>query len=332
MIKQQIFLYHHSLQLRIECVLLAALYCTFYFHSASAGTLKSDSYLNCRTTSALNLKIFYITDSIPWYRTDTVVAPFEYKQSALFQPFTFKAIDSVVNILLKNDSVFFSINGYAHVDEGSDTICYYLSLNRALVIKDYLFARGVDSCKLSFVKGWGNVRSIRRKTNAEILRYNCRAEIMLNYLLPPPPLAIHDRDEDGIADEADECPDEYGEIETHGCPDRNAIVVPFINQQYSLFSVSYSVLDSVKNILSKDPSISISIAGYAYKTEGINTFCLLLAAQRADIAKRYLLSRGIAKERIESVKGLGKKKPLNPGRNPAEINRNCRAEIFLIRH
>ncbi len=332
MIKPQIFVYHHGFQLGIVCLLMAALCCLLYFTSVAAETLKLSSHLKCHDTSATNLNAFYITDSLPKYRTDTVVAPFEYKQSALYQPFTFKAIDSVINILLKNDSVFFSINGYAHVDEGSDTICYYLSLNRALVIKDYVLARGVDSCKISFVKGWGNVRSIHRKTNAEILRYNCRAEIMLNYLLPPPPLAIYDRDEDGIADEADECPDEYGETETHGCPDRNAIVVPFENQQYSLFSVSYAVLDSVKNILSKDLSISISIAGYAYKTEGISTFCTLLASERADIVKRYLLSRGIAAERIESVKGLGKKKPLNPGRNPAEIIRNCRAEIFLIRH
>jgi outer membrane protein OmpA-like peptidoglycan-associated protein len=92
------------------------------------------------------------------------------------------------------------------------------------------------------------------------------------------------------------------------------------------------VLDSVKNIMAKDPAISITVSGYAYKTEGVNSFCTNLANERADIVRRYLLSRGIGAERIESAKGFGKLKAVNAGRNPQEVVRNSRAEIFLIRH
>lgn len=270
-------------------------------------------------------------DSLPKYSTDTVVIPFEYKQSALFQPFTFKAIDSVIGILLEKEDVLLSIDGYAHVDEAGDSICYYLSLNRALVIKDYVLGRGVDSSRITSLKGWGNVRSKNRKTNAEILRYNCRAEIMLNYPLPPPPPPVNDRDEDGVADEVDECPDEYGEILKYGCPDKSLVIVPFEPDQYSLYSVSYNVLDSVKSILLREPSTTISIAGYAYKTEGVDVVCKKLATERADIVKRYLLSRGIEANRIVFSKGFGKSKALNAGKNPVEIIRNSRAEISFIR-
>ncbi|MEO7488582.1 MAG: OmpA family protein [Ferruginibacter sp.] len=279
-----------------------------------------------------NFSADYLNDSLPRYSVDTIVIPFEYKQSALFQPFTFKAIDSVIGILLDRDDVLLDINGYAHVDEAGDSICYYLSLNRALVIKDYLLGRGIDSGRITSLKGWGNVRSRNRKTNAEILRYNCRAEIMLSYPLPPPPLAVNDRDEDGVADEVDECPDEYGEILKYGCPDRSAIIVPFEPEQFSLFSVAYTVLDSVKAMLLRDPAISIIISGYAYKTEGVDAVCKKLANERADIVRRYLLSRGIEARRIISAKGLGKSKSLNAGRNPLEIISNARAEISLVRH
>ena len=308
--------------------------CAIGFSRVYAGNIFSTAHtiIRLKEKNVIKFRSDNFVDSFPKFKTDTVVIPFEYKQSALYQPFTFKAIDSVIAILLTNDSVIFSINGYAHVDEGSDSICYYLSLNRALVIKDYVLGRGVDSTRIILLKGWGNVRSIHRKTNAAILRYNCRAEITLNYPLPPPPLIMHDKDEDGIADEDDECPNEYGEKINHGCPDKNAIIVPFQPQQYFLYSATYTVLDSVKNILLSDPSVSITIAGYSHKTEGVNTLCNRLANERADIVRRYLLSRGIATERIESTKGFGKLKVINAGRNPQEIVRNSRAEILLIRH
>lgn len=304
--------------------------CSYLPNSVSAFNTKTAQQKQVPVNNVLPAD--FSKDTLPKYSTDTIVIPFEYKQSALFQAFTFKAIDSVINILLGQDDVLLSINGYAHVDEAGDSICYYLSLNRALVIKDYVLGRGIDSSRIISLKGWGNIRSKNRKTNAEILRYNCRAEIMLDYPLPPPPKPVNDRDEDGVADEVDDCPDEYGEILKYGCPDRSIIIVPFEPTQYALFSLSYRVLDSVKAVLATDPQIKISIAGYAYKTEGAELACKKLSGERADIVKRYLLSRGIGAERIIFVKGMGKTKFITAGRNPQEIIRNSRAEISLIKN
>ncbi len=271
-------------------------------------------------------------DSLPQTKQNTVVIPFEYKQSALYHPFTFKAIDSVVNILLKHDSVTLNVEGYAHVDEGSDTICYYLSLNRALVIKDYVMARGVDSARIISLTGFGNLRSAHLKIYKQIIEYNCRAEIVLNYPLPPPPIIILDADADGIPDGEDQCPTAYGSIANNGCPDKNAIVVPFETQQSSLYSGTYNVLDSIIAIALKDPTLTISIEGHAYKTEGSASICNQLAKDRAEIVRSYLLSRRIPAARIGPTKSFGNLRSITAGRNPWEITRNSRVEIFLVHH
>lgn len=275
---------------------------------------------------------YRFNDSLPKYRKDTVVVPFEYKQSALYQPYTLLVIDSAVDILLKMDSVKLSIDGFAFVEEGTDSICYYLSLNRALAVRDYVIGRGVDSTRIIFLKGWGNTRSKHRKINDQVVKYNCRAELLINYPLPPPPPVIQDRDEDGIADADDQCPDEYGEKDNNGCPNRNAIIIPFEAKQYAMYSMTYNVLDSVIAVLLKDPSITVSIDGHAYKTEGNRTVCEHLAIDRADIVRNYLLTRRITASRIESVKSFGYLRPLNAGKTPKEITRNSRAEIYLIHH
>lgn len=271
-------------------------------------------------------------DTLPQTNKDTVVIPFEYKQSSLNHSFTFKAIDSVIAILLKNELVTLSIDGYAHVDEGSDSICYYLSINRALATRDYVLGRGIDSSRIISLKGLGNLRSIQIITSKQVVEFNCRAEIMLYYPLPPIKTEIPDKDGDGITDSEDKCPDEYGDKANNGCPNKDAIIVPFETQQSSLYSMTYKVLDSVIAILRNDPSITISIEGHAYKTEGVETLCDRLAKERADIVKRYLLTRRIAGSRIDSVISFGNLRPLNAGKNPQEIARNSRAEIFLIRH
>jgi outer membrane protein OmpA-like peptidoglycan-associated protein len=315
---------------RLVCLCFLIMCAVAFASSQGIGVIQNVPHTknNSQKSNSPNV----ILDSLPKFIKDTVAIPFEYKQSALYHPFTFKVIDSVVNILLQNDQVTLSIEGYAHVDEGSDSICYFLSLNRALVVKDYVLGRGVDSSRIISLNGFGNLRSAHIKRYKKIVEFNCRAEILLNYPVPPPIVAMPDRDEDGIADDEDKCPDEYGEKANDGCPNKDAIIVPFEPQQSSLYSMTYNVLDSVIAILWNNPSITISIEGHAYKKEGVKSLCDRLAKERADIVRRYLLTRRIAASRIDSIKSFGNVRPLNAGRNPQEIARNSRAEIFLIRH
>jgi len=268
----------------------------------------------------------------PPTRSDTIIVRFEYKQSALYQAYTNEVMDSVVNILKKNPEATLSIDGYAHMNEGNDTILKYLSLNRAIFVKDYILGRGIDLARIKAVQGFGASRPYSRGIDAEGNALNCRAEIVIIYPMPPPPPVIADRDLDGVPDEEDKCPDVYGYAAQRGCPDTNTVVVPFDKGGSSLISSTYKVLDSVISILKNNPSFTLSISGHAHKEEGSHAMCSRLAQERADVVKSYLYSRQISVSRIDALENMSDSKPLNAARNPQEITKNARAEILLNRH
>lgn len=295
--------------------------CSFVFAGSASSKLNDKNYYTGVVARDIQKKI-----------TDTIVIRFDYKQSALYHPYTFIALDSVIDILLKNKAATISIDGYAYKDEGSDTICYYLSLNRALFIQTYVLGRGIDSSRILYVTGHGRTKPLYRAKDKDGLTVNCRAEIMLNYPPGIRKIEILDSDKDGIPDDEDKCPDVFGYKEKDGCPLTGFVIVPFESQQSSLFALSYRVLDSVILILNQNPAMTISIEGHAYKGEGINAVGDRLGNERASIVKNYLLSRRIDISRIDSVKSLGNSRPLNAGNNPQEIVLNCRAEIYFSSH
>ncbi len=256
-----------------------------------------------------------------------VVIRFDYKQSAIFQSYTFLVLDSVVRMLNNNKRINLTIAGYAYPDEGSDTICYYLSLNRALFVQTYMLGRGIDSSRIIAVKGYGKTKPKYTRTDKDGLLINCRAELGLIY---PPPVVeaiIQDRDEDGIVDSEDACPDEFGFFDNAGCPNKQAVVVPFEIYTASLNAKTFNILDSVILVLRENPDFKISIGGHAYKEEGANYTCNLLALERANMVKSYILSRNIPASKIIEVKGYGLSRPLNARKNNQEIMSNSRAEI-----
>lgn len=283
-----------------------------------------------KETRAIDIQTLNQLDTSRNFKTDTTVIRFDYKQSALFHTFTFAAIDSVVDILLKNNAATLSIDGYAYKDEGSDTICYWLSLNRALFIQTYVLGRGIDSSRIISLKAYGRTRQRYTNKDKNGLLVNCRAEILLNYPLPPPKPAFLDQDGDGIADSDDKCPDVFGHADNGGCPDSNVVIVPFPVKESALYSKTYNVLDSVIEVLKQHPQYSISITGHSYKEEGINSVCESLGAQRMEMVKQYLISRQFNAQRIKSEKNYGNTRPLNAGKTPLEIIANARAEIIFI--
>ncbi|MEO6733949.1 MAG: hypothetical protein ABIN01_22185, partial [Ferruginibacter sp.] len=129
------------------------------FNGGSQANYKTDQQPpNSRQT---NISIF--NDSLPKTRDVTVMIPFEYKQSSLNFQSTFRSIDSVVEVLFEDTSITLSIDGFSYFDEGSDSICYWLSFNRALAVRDYVVGRGIDSLRILSSKGRGSHRSIQRK-------------------------------------------------------------------------------------------------------------------------------------------------------------------------
>ncbi|HSN62345.1 MAG TPA: OmpA family protein, partial [Ferruginibacter sp.] len=254
---------------------------------------------------------------------------FEYKQSALYITYYYTVIDSVFAKLLQKDDITLSIDGYAHPDEGNDTICKYLALNRAFFVRDYLLGRGIDSSRIILVRGLSKAKSANSIIDNDGHNRYCRVELHLNFPVPPEVLRIADRDEDGIADIDDHCPDDYGYTKNNGCKDSNTIVIPFENEQSFLSSFTYKALDNVVRALKENATYSLTIEGHAYKTEGILSACERLAMERASIVKNYLLSRNISGNRIVTIKSAGINRPYNAGKNRGEIIANSRVEILI---
>ena len=260
---------------------------------------------------------------------DTIVIRFEYKQSALFHKFTMETLDSVIRILLRDTNITLAIDGFAYKDEGSDTVCYYLSLNRAIFIQTYVLGRGVALTRINQIKAWGKTRQKYVNKDKNGLFVNCRAELRLVYPPPPKKKTFSDRDGDGIDDDEDRCADVFGYRDNAGCPDSGAVMVPFGMQESSLIPMTYHVLDSMVSILKADPSVTISIDGHANLAEGAYSFCTKLAEERAVIVKNYLISRMINSSRILEVHSSGISKPVNAAKTPQQILKNARAEIWL---
>lgn len=262
-----------------------------------------------------------------WVDSAVVLIPFEYKQSALFQPYTYEVIDSVVNLLLKSEKITLTIRGFAHMDEGSDSVCKWLSEDRALFVKKYIIGRGVEEGRILSSLGMGAAASTHSITDKNNRTRNFRTELVLN--IPEQPLVITDRDEDGILNESDNCPDDFGYAEKKGCPDSNAYIIPFGDKEDWLSGITYRSLDTLVKILKQYPSYTISIQGHAHKTEGNDYYCAQLAVNRADIVKRYLMSRYVDEKRILAVRSFGNTRPLNAAKNPAARVANCRVQVFI---
>ncbi len=290
-----------------------------------AGTVKSQA-TNAVSGTTKKAK----RSRAPQFRNDTIVVRFEYKQSALFHKYTLETLDSIIDILLRDTAITLAIDGYAYKDEGSDTICYFLSLNRALFIQTYILGRGVELTRISNIKAWGRTRQQYKNKDANGLWVNCRAELRLVYPIPPKKMAFFDRDEDGIEDGEDDCPDVFGLIENDGCPDSAGIIIPFAIQESALTPVTYAALDSVVAVLKENPTFAVSIGGHSNLAEGAYSVCQRLAADRAEITKLYLISRQIHRSRIVTVMSYGISKPVNPAKTPRQILDNARAEIRII--
>jgi outer membrane protein OmpA-like peptidoglycan-associated protein len=274
--------------------------------------------------------LFYPQKTVTYYKDSAIILiPFGYKQSALYHAFTYEVIDSVVNMLFKNKGITLSIDGYVHPDEGNDTICKYLSLNRALFVRNYILGRGIDSSRIISVRGMGKTKPKFTAKNKQGITLNCRAELRINYPPTEEEIRAADIDEDGIPDIEDGCVNEFGYRENNGCPDKDAVIVPFENQQSCLSPFTYKVLDSVVAVLRENPFFTILIQGHAYKQEGVKYVCDRLANERAEVVKKYLLSRNIAANRIASVKSFGCNRPCNAGKTPQEQYANSRAQLFF---
>lgn len=147
---------------------------------------------------------------------------------------------------------------------------------------------------------------------------------------------VPDRDADGFNDEVDQCPDEAFN-RNNGCPEVAAAIVEkvieaakgvnFEKNKSILTNTSFINLDKIVAILSKNLELKVDIEGH---TDNIgsaerNAF---LSQQRADVCKKYLVSKGISESRISSV-GYGDIKPIADNSTEEGRAQNRRTEFIL---
>lgn len=162
------------------------------------------------------------------------------------------------------------------------------------------------------------------------------AEEVTELAVTPEPVA--DRDGDGIADGSDNCPDVAGVAEHDGCPPYEKVAVlrdklevkdkiAFRWNSSELDESSYPALDEVAQALEDNPTFRVEVAGHA-SSDGNDDHNQTLSEQRADTVVAYLVSRGVARDRLGS-KGFSSSVPNAPNTTAAGRVSNRRVEFTV---
>lgn len=148
---------------------------------------------------------------------------------------------------------------------------------------------------------------------------------------------IVDRDNDGIINRFDKCPDLWGLLKNEGCPGLVTSLLPmktdiykkvvfFDSEEIKLESQFKNTLDDLIIILKEFPTKSIEIDGHTDKKETIgNKF---LSEKRAIAVLEYLMLKGISISRIY-LNGYQDDYPLGNNKTKKGRTQNRRVEIRL---
>lgn len=130
-----------------------------------------------------------------------------------------------------------------------------------------------------------------------------------------------DNDGDGIINKYDKCPDKAGTIANEGCPmevvkggqlmrvsgDSMTYYIRFDFDKANITAEAFAVLGEIVKVLKADKTLNINIDGHA-DSFGQEVYNLQISKERANVARDYLMSYGIAKNRITSA-WFGSSKP-----------------------
>ena len=153
-----------------------------------------------------------------------------------------------------------------------------------------------------------------------------------------------DNDKDGIADTDDKCPNQpervNGVDDEDGCPDEGKgpvriqhgkITVPpvfFATNKDQVLKRSYATLELVADLLKKNPWIErLRIEGHT-DDRGSDAFNEDLSARRAASVMRFLVTQGVAAERLER-QGFGESRPIASNKTAKGRAKNRRV-VFVI--
>ncbi|RMG46892.1 MAG: OmpA family protein [Acidobacteria bacterium] len=152
-----------------------------------------------------------------------------------------------------------------------------------------------------------------------------------------------DGDGDGVPDGLDKCPNTAAgvEVDAEGCEKkapplfekgRKTLVLEgvfFEVNSADLSPASLEVLDRVAESLLDWPNVKVEIGGHTDST-GSAAYNKRLSQKRAEAVRQYLISKGVAPERLTAV-GYGEEKPIADNKTKEGRARNRRVELRKIR-
>jgi len=144
-----------------------------------------------------------------------------------------------------------------------------------------------------------------------------------------------DGDGDGIPDIDDRCPTQKGVVANGGCPEipkeiytqitKIASKIFFETGSDKLKTSSKVSLDDLADILKQYPEAKLSIEGHTDDV-GDDKMNLDLSQKRCESVKNYLVSKGIAAERL-TAQGFGETKPIADNKTSDGRAKNRRVEL-----
>ncbi len=148
---------------------------------------------------------------------------------------------------------------------------------------------------------------------------------------------IPDTDADGVNDEDDKCIDRKGPASNQGCPEIAQAVIDKINYaaknvffatgSFKLLPKSFKALNEVASLLKSDETLMIDVDGHT-DSQGDDAKNQTLSDNRAKAVKDYLVSKGIAEDRLKST-GYGETKPVADNTTAAGRAKNRRTELAV---
>lgn len=148
-----------------------------------------------------------------------------------------------------------------------------------------------------------------------------------------------DRDQDGLPDNVDHCPEVIGGIEDWGCPKYDKVVIArdklelkekvyFAWDQAKIEEASYPVLDQVVQALKDNKGFQVQVEGHTDSSGG-DDHNQTLSEKRAQAVVDYIAAHGVPRDRIAS-KGFSSSVPTDNNGTVAGRENNRRVE-FVVR-
>jgi outer membrane protein OmpA-like peptidoglycan-associated protein len=148
-----------------------------------------------------------------------------------------------------------------------------------------------------------------------------------------------DSDGDGVDDNADRCPNEFGVASNQGCERshypgaeltaselRLTAPILFEDTTATIRSVSFPALDVIVEVLKEHPKVTFEVQGHT-DSQGDDAENMTLTQQRAEAVVRYLVQRGVEPSRL-TAKGYGETRPIESNRTSQGREVNRRVELI----